>query len=776
MSLIAKLIFNDLKKNKVITIALTIFLFISSLFMAGGLRILGTAITSEEALASHAVLPDFIQMHKGDYNKEQFEQFVANHPYIKDAIVVSMLNIKNTNILYDGEDLGSCLMDNGFVTQNKGFDYLLNRNNEIAKVQTGEIGVPVYYAREYGMQVGDTITIREGDFRKELRIATIIRDGTMNTALASSKRFLIHEFDLQEIAAVTGDWEYCFEFLLQEGTDTATLGKDYVDEGMPKNGVAVTSSLLKLLDTFSHGLVALIIIAVSILLVIMAILCLSYIIKATLAEESPTLGEMRAIGLSKKKINSLYQYKYSFLMILSSIFAYVFAIPLANIFTESVVDYCGKGSAVWMQWIFPVIGLLILMVLVISKSRRIIQKQMKGSIVELRQGEVRRGKDGHYKLPSNGLYRKNLQIALGELRCNWKEYVVLFFVFLFASFIILLPINVKNTINNPSFITYMGVGKSDLRIDIPYSSNLQDEKQKVEEYLKSDNSISKYQMTVNGYVQMKNAKGEWEYIRVMKEETNEYPLEYLEGNAPVQDHEMAISSLNAKSFGKKIGDLIEVKYQNEIKEYTITGIYQDITYGGKTAKAHIAFDEKDLEGYIIYLDVKEGIQIEEKEKELRTIFTGSRVTPVKEFIEQTLGGITESMGLVSAAAIGIAVFLIFAITIMFLQLIMAREHSAIAIKKALGFSNKDIQVQLVIRVLVIQILAIVLGTILSNTFGEKIFGLVLSSMGVSKITVLIKPITSYVLSPIAQLVIGITTVVVSSKGVRRYHIRNQIME
>ena len=191
MNLIIKLIGNDLKKNKIITLALAIFLFISALFMAGGLRILGTAITSEEALASHAVLPNYVQMHKGEYKPEQFEQFVNDHSYIKDAIVVAMLNVKNTNILYDGNDLGSCLMDNGFVVQNEGFDYLLTQDNEIAQVKSGEIGVAVYYAREYGMQVGDTITIREGDFRKDFTISTIIRDGTMNTALASSKRFLV---------------------------------------------------------------------------------------------------------------------------------------------------------------------------------------------------------------------------------------------------------------------------------------------------------------------------------------------------------------------------------------------------------------------------------------------------------------------------------------------------------------------------------------------------------------------------------------------------------
>lgn len=776
MNLIRKLIWNDLKKNKIITITLMIFLCISAVFMAGGLRILGTAITSEQALASHVILPEYIQMHKGDYSKEQFEHFVKEHSYIKDAIVVSMLNIKNTNILYEGNDLGSCLMDNGFVTQNKGFDYLVNQDNEIAQVKQGEIGVAVYYAREYGMKVGDTITIREGEFRKDFRIATIIRDGTMNTALASSKRFLVHETDLEELANATGEWEHCFEFLLQKGTSTSTLEKDYIDAGMPKNGVAVTSSLLTLLDTVSHGLIALVVIAVSILLVMIALLCLSYILKATLVEESATIGEMRAIGFSKKKVSKLYQYKYAFLMVVASILGYVCSIPFAKVFTEAIIAYCGEGLAVWIPWVLPVIGLLLLTGLVTIRSRRTIIKQMKGSVVELRAGEFSKGKEGHYRLPKNGFTHKNLQIALKELVCRWKEYIVLFLVFLFSAFIIILPININNTVNNPSFITYMGVGQSDLRIDIPYGGNLQEEKEKVETYLKKDNRIAKYQVNANGYVQMMNAEGEWEYIRVMREEGNEFPLEYLEGNIPDSEDEIAISSMNAKSFQKKVGDHILVKYQNEEKEYIVAGIYQDITYGGKTAKADIDFSDKDLEGYIIYLNVKEGVDIDTLAVEMRSIFTNSRVTPVQEFIRQTLGGISESMGFVSGAAITIAVFLIVAITLMFLQLMIAREHSLIAIKKAIGFTNGDIQRQLIIRVLFIQVLAIIGGTILSNTLGESIFALMLSSMGVSKITILVKPIVSYLISPIMQVLLGTVTVVLASKSVRRYHIRNQIME
>lgn len=95
-------------------------------------------------------------------------------------------------------------MDNGFVIQNVGFDLLLNMDNETAVVQDGDIGVPVYYAGELGIQEGNVITLHEGDYSKELTVSTIIRDSSMNPALTSSKRFLISQSDLDEISLHMG--------------------------------------------------------------------------------------------------------------------------------------------------------------------------------------------------------------------------------------------------------------------------------------------------------------------------------------------------------------------------------------------------------------------------------------------------------------------------------------------------------------------------------------------------------------------------------------------
>ena len=136
----------------------------------------------------------------------------------------------------------------------------------------------------------------------------------------------------------------------------------------------------------------------------------------------------------------------------------------------------------------------------------------------------------------------------------------------------------------------------------------------------------------------------------------------------------------------------------------------------------------------------------------------------------------DDMTLVERAAIVLSFFLIILITVMFLQLVTAREREAIAIKKAIGFTSRDIRIQLGIRTLIIQIGAIIVGTVLSNTLGERIFGLMLSSMGASRIIMLVDPIKAYLIYPSAQVLTVFITVIVGTEVVRKYHIKNQIKE
>jgi putative ABC transport system permease protein len=375
-----------------------------------------------------------------------------------------------------------------------------------------------------------------------------------------------------------------------------------------------------------------------------------------------------------------------------------------------------------------------------------------------------------------GLKWPNMQIALGELKCKWKTYVVIFFVFVFTSFLILLPMNMKNTIENPSFITYMGIGQCDVRIDIQYSEGLEQQKDNIISYLDEDADIEKYAVYRTNFIQVKNDEDQWEYIRVEKGDSTVFPLAYLEGNPPKDGQAIALSYLNASELGKTVNDNIEVMYQGEVFIFTISGIYQDITYGGKTAKTSFDFNENNVEAYNIFLDLRDGVDIDEKTDVLRSILKDSKITPIHAFVAQTLGGISENMALVESAAIVIALLLMMLITIMFLHLMIAREHGAIAIKKAIGFRNKDIRIQFGIRIILVQLVGIFIGTVLARSLGEDIFGWLLSFMGASKITMLVEPMSAYAFWPAVQIILVMVTIIGATKAVHNYHIRNQVIE
>ena len=776
MDLLLNLVRKDFKRNRVITIALTVFLLLSAFFMTSGLRITGIMISSLNGLNKVALPPEYVQMHKGNYNEDVFNSFVEKQDFIEDALVVKMLDISNGHIVSNGESLEKCLMDNGFVVQNKEFDYLLDKNNEIAEVKDGEIGVPVYYAEDLDIEIGDSIILRDGDYQKKFRVSTIIRDSTMNSALSYSKRFLISQNDQDELALHMGEWEYCFEFLLDDNTSPSVLEKAYMNAGMPSNGVAVTAGIFNMINAFSYGLIAIVIIAISILLITMSILCLSYIIRATMADENRSIGEMKAIGISGKEIEKIYLIKYTILTIIAAMIGYITSIPFGDFLSETILRYCGDGNNQWMKWVFPFAGVVLLSIFVMYRCHRIIKRNLKSTILELIRGEANIKREGHYKLSPNNISSRNLTMAVGELKCKWKEYFVIFLIFIFSSFLILLPMNMNHTINNSSFLSYMGIGKSDIRIDIQYCDNLIEQKEAVINYLKNDSEIDQYTIYQNGYVQSQNADGEWKYIRVQNGDNSTFPLEYLDGTAPEKNNEMALSYMNAVELGKKVGDPIVLVYKEKELEFQVCGIYQDITYGGKTSKAAIDFDKKDIEGYMIYMNVREGTDIDDKITKMRDALPDSKVTPVDEFVFQTLSGIVENMSMVEGVAFIISLLLSVFITIMFLQLIMAREHSAIAIKKAIGFSNLDIRVQLGLRIFIIQLLAILTGTILANTLGEVIFSIMLSSVGVAKIKMQVEPIMAYLVCPVIQISVVFITIIIGTKNIRNYHIRDQIME
>ena len=235
----------------------------------------------------------------------------------------------------------------------------------------------------------------------------------------------------------------------------------------------------------------------------------------------------------------------------------------------------------------------------------------------------------------------------------------------------------------------------------------------------------------------KMLEGTWDYINIETGDFSVFPLNYLEGRAPDGEGEISLSYANASQDGlnKKVGDEVIVKVGGTEKTLKVSGIYQDITNGGKTAKAHtsLGLNEEAVLWYIVYMDVATGVDIQEKMDYYQNAYDSAQVNDMKEFTGQTLGNIIDQMSTVVIGGIVIAFIIVVLITALFLKMLLSKDMSQIAIMRSVGLTSKNINHQYMAGTLMVLIFGMIVGVLASTYLGEFLVSMAMSSMGAAKI-------------------------------------------
>jgi putative ABC transport system permease protein len=255
-----------------------------------------------------------------------------------------------------------------------------------------------------------------------------------------------------------------------------------------------------------------------------------------------------------------------------------------------------------------------------------------------------------------------------------------------------------------------------------------------------------------------------------------FPLDYVEGAAPQEENEIALSILNAEEMEKGIGDTIILLVEGQERAMTVNGIYQDITNGGKTAKAALPYDPENVLWYSVSLDLKETAAIEDKAHEYADAFYPVRVTDLAGYLAQTLGSTLAQVQKVTVVAVVVGLFVSVLITSLFLNMLITKDAAQIAVMRGIGFSLGHIRQQYLTRAIFLLALGIALGTIFANTLGQRLVSAAWSMMGASQIRFVIDPVQAYLLFPLLLLVCVALTTAVSIRGIKDSSITQMIME
>lgn len=737
---------NDVVNSKMITFTTVLFVAAAAMLVALAAILVVNLSGAIDNLMTQAKTPHFMQMHAGELDMTRLAAFAEQQEAVAEFQVIEFLNIDGAQIVFEGGSLAGSVQDNGFTTQSEKFDFLLDLDSNVIHVSDGEIYVPLPYMQEGLAKVGDRVQVSG----KELTVAGFVRDSQMNSLLSSSKRFLVSANDYAEIQGL-GNVEYLIEFRLHDLDTLGAFEDAYTSAGLEANGPTITYPLFKMLNGLSDGLMIAVILLVSALVVGVAFMCIRFTLLAKIEDDYREIGVMKAIGLRVSEIKKIYLAKYLAIAAIGSLMGFMLSFAFRDALLANIRMNMGESENASIAPLFGMISVLLVFMAIIVYVNNMLGRFQKIPPAEaIRFGVSQEKSSGgkHFHLSMNRLLGTNVFLGMKDVLARKKLYATMLAVLVLAAFIIIVPKNLHNTISSNSFITYMGVGNSDLRIDIQQTENISEKAATIAAAMENDKAITRFVVLTTKTFRARMDDGSQERIKIELGDHSIFPLVYAEGHAPAAENEIALSVMNAREMGKKVGDAIPVFIAGQETKLIVCGIYSDVTNGGKTAKALFRDDSADVMWSVISAELSDKSLLDQKITEYAQQFGFAKVSDIDEFIAQTYGSTINAIGKASNTSMGIALTITVLITLLFMRMLVAKDRYSIAVLKAFGFTNADIKAQYIARSVFILVVGILLGTLLANTLGETLAKMVISSFGAASFKFVINPVFAYLLSPL----------------------------
>jgi putative ABC transport system permease protein len=481
---------HDASRRKGSMLVVFAFILLSSLLVSVGVSLIVELNGALDRLFLAAKVPHFVQMHTGAVDEQRIHRWAMETGMVEETQVSRMISLDGRSLTFSSSEMSEeeSVMDISLVSQNSDFDFLLDRTDRIVRPGSGEIGVPVYYAERRNVEIGDTVELSGDGFSRSFTVSALIQDAQMNPAIVHSKRFLVSEGDYGELMNHFPESEYLIEFRLSDPDMVGDFAEAYQTADLPDRGPAVDFRLFRMLNALSDGMVAAVVVMLSLLLMVIALLCLRFTILAAMEEDYREIGIMKAVGMGRRDIRRVSLVKYAVLSLLAGLSGYILSLP-ANRLLMKDFRYESDFSSI------PLLAICFV-ILIIMMSARIILGRFDciGAVEALNAGNRTEAPTGAGRLSISRNRRLNLNIFLGfrDVLQRFRLFGLLLFVFFFSAFITVMPMHFLSTLKSPDFISYMGIGRSDIRIDLRQSEGIENRFDDMVSRIAADRDVARF--------------------------------------------------------------------------------------------------------------------------------------------------------------------------------------------------------------------------------------------------------------------------------------------
>ncbi len=610
--------------------------------------------------------------------------------------------------------------------------YFDSNDSEITEVKDGEVYVRQSLLDNSNAKIGDKVELTAGDITRTFTVKDSLKDAILGSRMMGNTRFLISENDYKAFEKVEPLQPYLIYLSFIDTSDVPALEKALTAcDAMAFSGDRSLLQFTYIMEMIIAG----ILLIVSIALILIAIVILRFTISFTLSEEYRQIGIMKAIGITNGKIRSLYLIKYLAISIIGAIVGLALSFPFG-----SIVLFCYVSTRKVKKFT-PVDAI---------RSGTTGERYKKKGIIKLG------------KKPVSPVFF----MAVNDILSSPKRFLIMLFTFFIGISMLMIGLNISSTMKSGKLLGWINMAECDAAVV---------ESGAIEKYMvpdgreKLNNKIAEVESdlaekgweadcfveTISNVVVV---KGDTELKTHGVEGVNMTPDEYLylEGTAPQNKHEIAMSYVVADKLNVAIGDTVTVKTLDGETECMITATYQTMMSMGDNIRLYPGqtFSFKNLAGIndfqIRFHDNPSSSEIEKRIETIKEMYPN----------EGMMDGVT---GLLLPIIILIDIL----VAVLMEKSFLTKERGEIAMLKAIGFKNRSIIFWQTLRIAIIMIAAVLLSVALADPIGKLATGGIFQMMGAKNIIFDTDVLKTCIIYPAIVFAATVFSVFLTALGIRK---------
>lgn len=781
----------DLRRRKAINLIFMAFVMLATAFIGSSIQSLNAIMGGIDGYFEKAGAGDYI-IGVDSGNALRLEEFMNNSENVRSGSLSGrMLLVSKENIEIRGEEK----LDYSYTLclsrlETGGQKYYDSKKQRISRVTDGECYLPYSLMESSGLKPGDKLTVTVGGTSMELTLAGEMMDVVMGADFISMKRILLstEDYDTLRSASLSSDIpEYNIYTL--DLKDEQAFTNEFYTSGI-NTLFNMDDDMLKM-TYIMDVIIAVVFAVVSIALIIIALVVLRFTIVFTMEQEFREIGILKALGLPDSRIRLLYLSKYVVLTLAGIITGFLLSFPLGDLMVARAsrrIMLEGDSTV-----LFQAAGAAAVLVIVLffgcvytGRIRRI------SPVTAIRSGSdgENSGRTGVLSMRRAGAMPVPLFMALNDIFSRPKKFMMMILIFALGIIMINIPLSAWATLRSDEMVLMMNMTRSDgamLRenegIMSQTRSELERELEGIEEKLGEKGiKVHTFREVMFKFIiscgdHMVSSIG----VQGIGTDTDDYL--YFSGTAPKLKNEIAVTSLIADKLGAGIGDTVEIAIGGEKRTFIITALYESLSNMGEGVRfsEDVVLDYTEKTGAMAvqftFSEEADKEETRQRLKEIRDIFPEYEVMSCKEYVDDSIGGVSGILDSLSRVILIIVLAVNALIAALMVRSFIIREKGEIALLKSLGFSDRTLILWQSLRISLSLILAAVTAALLTLPLSNWIVGSVFGIMGSSEISVVLDPLMAYCVYPLTLLAVTTICSLLSALRLRKIRAREiNIME